>query len=131
MSTNLGANQVYAIKLLQEHGPLCTSQIAELLGIEDKNRAMRTMSSLRDRRLVYVSARSNKNESTWSLGDRADVNRKPRTGKQRQSDYRQRASKRLGKDQMNEIYRAQNNKEISMLVIDGVKVWERGMGILV
>lgn len=131
MTTGLGANQLYAIKMLEEKGSLTTFQIANLLGIKETNRAMKLMGSLRDRRMVYVSARGSRNEATWSLGDKPDVPKKAMPGNKKTENYRNRTKKRIGSGLMAIIRNAQNKKTVSTIVIDGVKIWERGRGILV
>lgn len=131
MTTGLGANQLYAIKMLDKHGSLTTTQLAEMLGMKEVNRASKLMCTLRDRRIAYISAWGNGNRSIWSLGDKPDAVKVPMPGAESDRLRKRRLRGRIGKKLANMILHAQKKKDVSSIVIDGVKIWERGKGILV
>ena len=131
MTSKLGANQLYAIKMLDKHGCLTTTQLAEMLGMKDSNRAAKLMCTLRDRRIAYISGWGNGNRSIWSLGDKPDAVKVPMPKTIMDKRYRKKAENRLGKKLSAMVFNAMKRKDSSVIVIDGVKIWERGRGILV
>lgn len=135
----LGPNQVMALKILAS-GPKTTRQMMDGLGIKHMQKAGDTMRSLRDRGLVHISSwrhqKQGAPEAMWSVGNAPDESmqasrKEERTAAQRNADYKQRVIARIGKGRWSAIQRAQRSKTASVLVIDGVKIWERGKGILV
>lgn len=135
----LGPNQAMAMKILAS-GPKSTRQMKDGIGIKHMQKAGDTMRSLRDRGLVYISDwRQQKHgapEAIWSIGNAPDKSvqashKEERTAAQRNADYKQRIIARIGKGRWSAIQRAQKSKTASVLVMDGVKIWERGKGILV
>lgn len=130
----LGPNQVMALKFLAS-GPKSTRQIMECLGMQQMQRAGNTMRSLRDRGLVHIcewnGTESGGAEATWKTGNFPDKCLHAKTKSQEAADYKQRVIARIGKGKWSAIQRAQQSKTASVLVIDGVKIWERGKGILV
>lgn len=131
----LGPNQTLALRLIAKQ-PMTTRQLSEALGMATTDRAKATMSSLRDRGLAYICGYQKTGEHTggvialWAAGNKPDAS-KPKPDRQlEKSSYKQRVIARIGKQKWNAIQNAQKGKS-SVLVFDGVKIWERGQGILI
>lgn len=132
----LGPNQVMALKFLAS-GPKSTRQMMQMLGMDNLRYAGEVMKRLADRGMVHICEwrplPTGSNMAVWGIGgEQAKARVKDdRTRSQRQQDYKQRVIARIGKGHWSAIQRAQQSKTASVLVIDGVKIWERGKGILV
>jgi len=131
---SLGPNQVMALKFLSS-GPKSTRQMMQMLGMENLRHAGEVMKRLSGRGMAHICDWENLPTggvmAVWADGKKQDKVKDDRTASQRQADYRQRVVARVGKGHWAAIQRAQRNKTSSVLVIDGVKIWERGKGILV
>lgn len=116
----LSTNQHLAMKLLEKAGEMSTYQIMQEVGTATMDSTRKMMRELRNRGLVYVCHIGSDKMATWRIGNMKSVN-------QTDKHYEVKPVQMY----RSEINRVKKDGRISMLVIDGVKIWSKESGVLV
>lgn len=132
----LGHVQTLVLRALEEAGEATARQLEDVTGLGIKS-VREALISLRKRGVAKAVRIENLGQATclvFSTGSGKEVQFSDRNGKQPKlklnAEYVARTKERIGADRYLMICRARR-KGANVVICDGVKIWERGKGILV